>query len=254
MTDGEAGAIKYDDIGSTYTTYRCPDPRIATTIERALAGARSVVDVGAGTGSYEPRTAHVVAVEPSRLMIGQRPAPAAPVVQAVAEHLPFVSKAFDAGLAVLTVHHWTDPAAGLRDLARVSRRQVVLTWESSVFRRFWFGEEYLPEIANVEDGLATLEPVLEVLEVIDALPVSIPWDCTDGFGGAYWRRPHMYLDGDARQAISAFSLVDRRAVDRAVRALRRDLDDGTWKRRHGDLLQLETLDLGYRLVVAAGAR
>ena len=123
MTDREAGAIKYDDIGSTYTTYRCPDPRIATTIERALAGARSVVDVGAGTGSYEPRTAHVVAVEPSRLMIGQRPAPAAPVVQAVAEHLPFVSKAFDAGLAVLTVHHWTDPAAGLRDLARVSRRQ-----------------------------------------------------------------------------------------------------------------------------------
>lgn len=185
-------------------------------------------------------------------MIEQRPPEAAPVVQGRAEHLPFRSGAFDAALAVLTLHHWSDTQAGLEELARVSARQVVLTWDQAVMDRFWLINDYLPEWAEREAGLATLETVLTCLDVVDVEPLLVPWDCTDGFGGAYWRRPQCYLDPGARAAISGLALCDPTAVSRAMAALARDLESGAWAAHHADLLDAQELDLGYRLVVARG--
>lgn len=240
----------YDHIGTTYDRYRRPDPRLTTAIERALGDAERLLNVGSGTGSYEPPGRHVTAVEPSMVMVRQRPSTAAPVVQAVAEHLPFRDHAFDAALAILTVHHWTNASRGLTELTRVASAQVVLTWDPAVMERFWLVAEYLPEIAHAERGLPTVAAVTGTLDVKSVDTVPVPWDCTDGFFGAYWRRPSQYLDAEARAAISAFSKCDSNSVMEAMTRLERDLDSGEWMRRHADLLSLDEFDVGYRLVVA----
>jgi SAM-dependent methyltransferase len=240
----------YDTIGRTYARFRRPDPRIMRAISDALGVARTVVSVGAGTGSYEPGDRRTVAVEPSRVMIAQRSAGSAPVAQAVAERLPFHDESFDAALAVLTVHHWPDARAGFTEMQRVARRQVVLTWDPVVGDQFWMRLEYVPIINEREASLTTLDAICAALNVSAVVPVPVPWDCTDGFFGAYWRRPEMYLDRDARAAISALSLLDDAYVARAIEQLSSDLADGTWQARHAGLLALEELDLGYRLVIA----
>jgi SAM-dependent methyltransferase len=238
-----------------YSGRRRPDPRVAAQVRAALAPARSVLNVGAGAGSYEPAddTTRVVAVEPSLAMLSQRPAGAAPAVRAVAEQLPFPDGAFDAALASLTVHHWTDPAAGLRELRRVAPgRQVVLTWDPDVVARaFWFTRDYVPEAiaGERERGLWTVDEIAAALAPVRVEVVPVPWDCTDGFFGAYWRRPEAYLLPVVRNAISALALLDETVVDDAVRRLAADLDTGRWAARNADLLELEALDLGYRLVV-----
>jgi SAM-dependent methyltransferase len=248
-----AGAL-YDRIGASYVAYRRPDPRIAALIDRAVGTARSVVDVGSGAGSYEPPARSVAAVEPSWTMIRQRRPDAAPVVRAVAERLPFREAAFDVALAVLTIHHWTDADGGLLELARVARRQVVLTWDPAVWSRFWLVADYLPEIVEAEAAMATVGDVRRVLDVSDAGIVPIPWDCTDGFCGAYWRRPERYLDPDARAAISGLARCAPDVVAHAMERLRDDLASGRWTARHGALLGRIDVDLGYRLLVARGAR
>ena len=245
---------RYDSLGRGYARFRRPDPRIAAAIEDALGDARTIVDVGSGTGSYEPRGGRVVAVEPSRTMIDQRRPDAAPAVQGVAERLPFLDGSFDAALAVLTTHHWPDHRAGLGEMARVSPRQVVLTWDARIFSRYWLVADYLPEIAVHEAGLATLDAVTDALLVSEVRAVPVPADCTDGFAGAYWRRPDRYLDPDARAAISSFAQCDPLAVTRAMDRLEADLASGRWASRHGGLADRDALDLGYRLVVAAGLR
>ena len=239
----------YDTIGIGYRALRRPDPRIAAAIVSALGPALSVVNVGAGAGSYEPADRRVVAVELSREMIRQRPAGAAPVLQASATALPFRGSAFDAALAVLTVHHWPDRAQGLAELRRVARgRVVILTWEPDA-ASFWLTEEYFPELVVIDRGIFPTRDELErSLGPVELLPLPIPHDCVDGFLGAYWRRPRAYLDAAVRGAISTFSkLAD---VEPGLERLRRDLDDGTCTRRHGPLLARADLDLGYRLVIA----
>jgi hypothetical protein len=240
----------YDQIGTTYSRYRRPDRRIVDAIAAALDGARTIVNVGSGTGSYEPRAPGVVAVEPSRTMIRQRSPGPAPVVQGVAEHLPFADRSFDTALAVLTTQHWADPAGGLAEMGRTAPRQVVLTWDPTIFARFWLVADYLPELAERERGLATLDAACAGLDVREVRAVPVPWDCTDGFCGAYWRRPRHYLDPGARAAISGIALLDQGAVDRAMGHLASDLDDGTWDTRYASLAGLDELDLGYRLVIA----
>lgn len=238
----------YDRIGVGYADLRRPDPRIAHVLAEAI-GPGTVVNVGAGAGSYEP-AGTVVAVEPSPVMLAQRPATAAPAVQAVAEALPFADQQFDVALAVLTTHHWTDAAAGLAEMARVSRRQVVLTWDQALTaERFWFVADYLPEASEREVGLAAMTTALACWPDATAVPLLIPHDCTDGFFAAYWRRPEAFLVPAVRDAISALALLDQELVDAAVARLERDLADGTWARRYGDLLDQESLDCGYRMVV-----
>jgi SAM-dependent methyltransferase len=242
----------YDAIGQGYDVYRRPDPRIAAAITDALGTADTVVNVGAGAGSYEPRDRRVVAVEPSRAMIAQRRSGSAPVVQASATALPFGDSAFGAALAVLTVHHWPDRARGLAELARVARRVVILTWDPAS-SGFWLVDDYFPELATIDGPIfPTLDELQRRLGPIDVRPMLVPHDCADGFLGAYWRRPHAYLDAGARGAISTFSKLG--AIDEGLARLERDLDGGTWARRHGHLLSRTELDLGYRLIVAGTGR
>ena len=206
------------------------------------------MNVGAGAGSYEPADRRVVAVEPSREMIRQRPAGAAPVVQASATALPFRAGAFAAALAVLTVHHRPDRAQGLAELRRVARdRVVILTWEPDA-ASVWLVEDYFPELVAIDRAIFPTRDELERhLGPVELRALPIP-HCVDGFLGAYWRRPHAYLDASVRGAISTFSkLAD---VEPGLGRLRSDLDDGTWTRRHGALLDRPALDLGYRLVIA----
>jgi SAM-dependent methyltransferase len=239
----------YDDIGRDYRAYRRPDPRIAAALADALGDAATVVNVGAGAGSYEPADRHVVAVEPSATMIAQRAAGSARVVQASATNLPFRDRSFAAALAVLTVHHWPDQVRGLAELRRVARERVVmLTWVPDG-PPFWLVDEYFPEVGATDRPIFfTLDELRRALGPIDVRPLPIPHDCTDGFLGAYWRRPSAYLDAGVRGAISTFTkLAD---VEPGVARLRRHLADGTWARRHADLLGRSELDLGYRVVVA----
>jgi SAM-dependent methyltransferase len=243
----------YDEIGLGYGSYRRPDPRLADSILGALGDADTVVNVGAGAGSYEPSDRRVVAVEPSLAMIRQRRAGSAPVVQASATHLPFRDAAFAAALAVLTVHHWPDRVRGLAELARVARRRVVIVTYDPAASGFWLVDDYFPEIGEIDRRIMPpMEEIRGMLGDVEVRPLPVPHDCIDGFLGAYWRRPHAYLDAGVRGAISSFSMIGD--VEPGLARLRGDLEDGTWERRHGHLLRRAEADLGYRLVVANRAR
>jgi SAM-dependent methyltransferase len=241
--------VSYDWIGRTYTATRGTDPRIAAPIWAALGDARTVVNVGAGAGSYEPPDREVTAVEPSAVMRSQRPPGAAPAVDGVAEALPFADGSFDAAMAVLTLHHWSDWRAGCAELRRVARdRVVVLSWDPTYRGRMWLSDEYFESLSwddvarfpSLADQAAALDAEIEV--------VPVPWDCRDGFFSAYWRRPEAYLDPTVRAGISTMARREGELVEGLAR-LRADLQSGAWARRHADLLELEELDLGYRLLV-----
>jgi SAM-dependent methyltransferase len=250
MDDGaaRAGAI-YDEIGRTYASTRRPDPRVEAAIRTALGDAASVVNVGAGAGSYEPPQT-VLAIEPSAAMIAQRPQGAAPAVQAAAERIPLADGACDAALAVLTIHHWADPARGVSEMRRVARRVVILTWDPDHAEAFWLVRDYLPEsIALDRSRMPAIAQVCEWLGGAEVTPVPVPHDCLDGFFAAFWRRPEAYLDPRVRAGMSNLARLGA-PVDRAVAALRADLESGAWHARNRDLLALDEIDLGYRLVVS----
>jgi SAM-dependent methyltransferase len=242
----------YDEIGIGYALTRQPDPRIAAAIESALGDAASVVNVGAGTGSYEPSDRRVIAVEPSATMVEQRAKGAAAVVRGVAEHLPLPDDAVDAALAILTLHHWTDPRQGLAEMRRVARGPVVvLSWDQEIFDRFWLSREYFRYLVDIDRAReVTIEDVSSVLGDVRRIPVPIPHDCVDGFLGAFWRRPEAYLDPRVRSGISTFAGMPAQQRDEGLKRLADDLRDGAWQEAHRDLLDLDELDLGYRLIVA----
>jgi len=242
----------YDTIGAGYTATRRTEPRIAARIWAALGDARTVLNVGAGTGSYETPDRDVTAAEPSEVMRAQRPAGAAPCVAAAADSLPFEDQSFDAAMAVSTTHHWPDPIAGLREMRRVARRVVVFTHDSTDAgwrHRFWLTRDYLPEVAGLTAGRPSLD---EQARAIGARtePVLIPWDCADGLFEAYWRRPEAYLDEDVRRGVSVWARVGPQVEQRAVRSLRDDLASGRWAERNRDLLTLDAAELGLRLLIA----
>ncbi|HEX3808095.1 MAG TPA: class I SAM-dependent methyltransferase [Rhizomicrobium sp.] len=237
----------YDSIGLEYRNYRRPDPRIAAMIDVALGNAQSIVNVGAGAGSYEPQDRDVTAVELSPTMIAQRPHDAARAVQASAMALPFADKSMDAALALLTVHHWPDQLTGLREMARVARKRcMILTWDGDC-APFWLTRDYFPEILAKDRKTFSLAPFREAFGDIEVRTVPVPHDCSDGFLCAYWRRPEAYFDPGVRLSISSFSKLDATA---GLARLRSHLDDETWMRRNGDLMQKTQMDFGYRLVVA----
>jgi SAM-dependent methyltransferase len=239
------GQLSYDRIGVGYAARRVADPRWMSAILAAVGSGETIINVGAGTGNYEPPAVRL-AVEPSLEMISQRPPAAAPVVQAVAEHLPVRSA--DIAMAVLTVHHWSDWRAGLAELRRVSARQVVLAYDTSVHAEFWLVREYLPEVATLEATRPSAHAIAEELGASSVTVLPIPWDFTDGVFPAHWRRPEAYLDPDVRRSCSALAQSDPAAVERAVRALGADLDSGAWAERHPEMLTADEYDAGFRLI------
>jgi SAM-dependent methyltransferase len=239
----------YDRIGRTYAATRRPDPRIQAQIWAALAGARTVVNVGAGAGSYEPPET-ILAVEPSAAMIAQRPPGSAPAVQASAERIPLPDGACDAALASLTIHHWSDQAAGFGEMRRVARRLVIFTWDPDYADRFWLVRDYLPEsIALDQARMPPIDRVRDWMGGAEVRTVPVPHDCEDGFFCAYWRRPAAYLDPLVRAGASNLAQLGT-AVDRAVAELGDDLRSGRWCERNAELLELDEIDLGYRLLVS----
>jgi hypothetical protein len=241
---------RYDQIGGTYSATRRQDPRIARLIWDALGDCSSVANIGAGTGNYEPPDREVVAVEPSDVMIAQRRPDAAPVVRGVAEQIPLEDGSVDAAMAVLTDQHWNDCRAGLAEMRRIARDRVVsLTLDFEVGDHFWLTRDYLRGARSLrpDAGESLYSLAREDDAAIQAVP--IPWDCSDGFYLAYWRRPRAYLDPVVRSGISVFHRLDPEYVAEAMLHLGEDLASGEWRERYGDLLDLDELDLGLRLAV-----
>jgi SAM-dependent methyltransferase len=241
-------SAKYDSIGINYAELRKPDPRIARIIESALGSAQTVLNVGAGTGSYEPAHRSLIAVEPSREMIRKRRPAASAAIQARAEALPFDDGSFDAAMAILTLHHWPDKEAGLREMRRVTRgRIILLTFDPS--HRPWL-TDYLPELAALDEAqMPAMSAYERWLGPVQITPVPVPHDCSDGVLYAYWRRPAAYLDPYIRSGSSSFWAIGN--AEAALEQLRRDLETDEWKRRYAELLTLDEYDAGYRLVVAS---
>ena len=248
----------YDRIGRGYGGFRRVDPRIAQRIEEALGDARSIVNVGAGTGSYEPADREVTAVEPSAEMISQRPTDAAPVVQASAESLPFDDDSFDAALAVLTAHHWADLGAGLGEMQRVAReRIVVVTFDSEALRDLWINVDYFPETLGLKrQSGASSRDLLMRLPGATASPVPVPRDCTDLFFAALWARPELILDEEVVRPMWVWQSISAEARRTGRARLAADLESGAWGERYGHLRERQELDVGLRLVVCelAGRR
>jgi SAM-dependent methyltransferase len=237
----------YDTIGTHYGNYRRPDPRISAALNAEFGQAASIVNIGAGVGSYAPRDREIVAVEPSWLMISQRAKSGPPVVQARAESLPFRDAAFDVATAILTIHHWSNIERGLQEARRVARDRIVFLTRSGFGQDFWL-LDYLPQIREIEEPLfPSIEELARLLGPVRVIPVPIPHDCMDGFLCAYWQRPHSYLNEGVRSAISTFSRV--LDIDEGLRRLKEDLETRAWHNRYGRLFQTDSMDCGYRLVV-----
>ncbi|MBN7796327.1 class I SAM-dependent methyltransferase [Parahaliea mediterranea] len=241
-------SVNYDTLAADYVSYRVPDPRIEAAIRRHISPGDSILNVGAGQGAYEPDGFNVVALEPSREMIARRSSKKAPTIQGMAERLPFKDDSFDTALGVLTLHHWQDIQQGLSELKRVTRGKIILlTWNGD-YGEFWL-PDYLPEIAVIDVGLfPSIGALSELLGgAVSVETIAIPHDCTDGFMCAYWRRPEMYLDASARQAMSMFSMLG--SVEEGLIQLSDDLEAGYWHKKYQSLLGKDQLDCGYRLVV-----
>jgi SAM-dependent methyltransferase len=242
---------RYDRLGVTYTATRQEDPDLAGQIHSAVGVGRTLLNVGAGAGAYEPRDRIVVAVEPSPVMVAQRPAEAAPAVLAVAERLPFIDASFDAAMALHTVHHWTDPAAGLGELRRVARRVVVVAGDADVIDRLWLTAEYFPDMAFGARSEIQPQAIAERLGGRTTIrPLRVPIGCLDGFPEAFLGRPEAYLDQQVRHNISTFRLLPHDQVAAGVARLRGDLASGIWDARHGHLRRRSRLDTGLRIVIS----
>ena len=246
----------YDRLGRGYSRVRRPDPRIAAQIDAALGEARTVLNVGAGTGSYEPEEREVTAVEPSAEMIGQRPPGSAPVVQASAEDLPFAEGSFDASLAVLTVHHWADLGAGLAEMQRVSRERIVIvTFDPEALTELWINRDYFPEtLALKRRSEATSGGLTELLAGATVEPIPVPRDCTDQFFAALWARPEKLFDEEIVKPMWVWQSISEEARREGRKRLKADLENGVWEQRYGHLRALPSLDVGLRLVSIPCAR
>ncbi len=254
-TDGSAGDVDYGEIGGTYSRFRKPDPTIAAQIRNALGDAETVLNVGAGAGSYEPTDCDVTAVEPSASMRAQRPAHLAVAIDAVAEGLPFEDDNFDASMASVTIHQWTDLEAGLAEMRRVTRGPVVLlVCDPALMMDYWLSD-YIPEVREVEaQRFPSIERIIAALGgKVRVESVPVPLNCEDGFNEAYYGRPEAFLDKDARLACSSWSLVPKAAIERFVQNLSDDLRSGRWNEKYGHLRSQPFYNGPLRLIIGTAA-
>lgn len=247
-----AGDFDYDAHGRGYAQQRRTDPRIAALVHEALGTARTVLNIGAGAGSYEPMDRHVLAVEPSAAMRAQRPAHLAPAIHGVAEALPLDDQSVDAAMAMVTVHQWPDPEKGLCELQRVTRGPiVVLTFDGDALDRFWLAE-YAPELIAAErrryPAIATIQKLLGGKTSVRTVP--IPIDCVDGFTEAFYARPERLLEPAIRRAQSAWGFVTEAAQQRFVETLASDLKSGAWEKKHGHWRKEPFFEGSLRLIVS----
>jgi SAM-dependent methyltransferase len=253
-THCEARRVRYEHIGRGYARTRREDPELRTRIEAALGDARSVVNVGAGTGSYEPQDRYVIAVEPSDVMAAQRPPERVPAIRATASRLPLRDRSVDAAMTVLSIHHWdAEQEQGVRELRRVARGPVVIvTFDPAISGQMWLMRDYLPEVAEMDrrifPPIGRLAHWLGRASEIDAVPISR--DTPDWTLGSFWAHPERVLDPTARGATSGFARMPAEIVARVVTTLRRDLETGAWDRQHGHLRTLERLDVGMRMITS----
>ncbi|MCA9520991.1 MAG: class I SAM-dependent methyltransferase [Myxococcales bacterium] len=246
---------RYDQIGEGYAAYRRPDPEIQRRIDVALAGAKSVVNVGAGTGSYEPEERYVIAIEPSDVMAAQRPPERAPAIRAFADDLPLRDQSVDAAMSVLSLHHWDDARrSGVEEMRRVARGAVVIvTYDPRVSAKVWLLADYLPEVAALDFATFPLpETLVDWLGGATIEPIPLAATTPDWMLGSFWAHPERVLDAGARNATSGFARQPESVVRRVVDSVRRDLGDGSWDARYGYLRQLERFDVGLRLIVSPG--
>ena len=255
MSEASAGVggIRYERIGHGYARMRREDRRIAERVHAALGSARTVVNVGAGAGSYEPDDRHVIALEPSDVMAAQRPPGHVPAIRASAGRLPLRDDSVDAAMAMVTIHHWDEEQKrGVQELRRVARGPVViLTFDATVSTRMWLFEDYLPEGAALDRQV--MPPIDEVSDWLGegtrVETVLLGRDTPDWMCAAFWAHPERVFDAEARAATSSFARMESRVVDRVLHELRRDLDSGAWDVRHGELRALDSYDVGLRLLI-----
>ena len=248
-----AAEVRYDTIGHGYASGRRPDDRLRDAILEALGESVTVLNIGAGTGNYEPTDRRTVALEPSAVMIAQRPPGSAQAVRGVAEALPFADRSFDAAMALSTLHHWSDLAAGLAEMSRVAARRVVYFSEPSQQGMYWLAYDYLPSILSmsINNAAPSTERVVELIGGECEIHVfEVPRDFAEASAGAFWARPEAYCDPAIQAAMSMFALLEPSVVESGTARLRADLASGAWDRRHGHLRQQDKLDLGYRIVVS----
>jgi hypothetical protein len=249
-----ARLVDYEQHGRTYAQFRREDPRIAARIHAALGDARTVLNVGAGAGSYEPHDRWALAVEPSETMRAQRPHDAVPAINASAQALPFDDNAVDAAMACVTIHHWQPPTQGLVELRRVSRGPVVIfTFELDALpaRQHEFLREGVERERPRFPALADIAAALGGRTRIERIPT--PADCTDGFFEAFWRRPEPLLDPQIRSAQSMWALLDTGVEQRMVDRLAGALASGAWDAEHGHVRGRESFDGALRLVISEPA-
>ena len=239
----------YDEIGNNYSVTRCTDPKVAKQLYEELQGATRIVNIGAGTGSYEPENIELVAVEPSSVMIAQRKVGSHPVEQAFAEKLPFENNSFSHAMTVLSMHHWQDRGRAFREINRVATEKfVAITWDPAS-EPFWLTRDYFPEIYEMDKRIfPDLEELSEYFDEVIACPLQIPSDCQDGFLTAFWKRPEAYLSSKVRQAMSPFSKIEN--LSQGLQKLTDDLASGAWARNNHAILDSSYLDVGYRLITA----
>lgn len=237
-------AALYDTIGKTYSLGRRSDQRIAKQLNQHLIGARNILNIGAGTGSYEPDHAPVIAIEPSAEMLNQRAPDAHPAIQGSAESLPFENKSFSHSLTILSMHHWQNRAQAFNEIKRVtSERFVALSWSPDA-KRYWLTADYFPEIHDIDQAIfPTKQELKSAFPGIKFSPLLIPADCIDGFTAAFWARPEAYLQPQVRQSMSTFSKIKR--VREGITKLKQDLESGHWQQKHGEILRSQSLDAGY---------
>lgn len=239
----------YDKIGIDYAQKRQSDPRIASQILEKLKGAKRIVNIGAGTGSYEPKHMDLIAIEPSQEMIKQRPENAHKVIQGSAESLPLPDQSFSHALTILSMHHWKNRELAFKEINRVATDKFVAVSWNPESKPFWLTRDYFPEMIEVDRQIFPSVRELETnFDNVEVCPLLIPEDCIDGFLAAYWKRPSAYLNKAVRQSISSFSKLDN--INTGLEKLEFDLETGSWHKTNRSILNKTTLDTGYIIISA----